>query len=396
MTSSENKSAKTPATDYSLLAPGPVNLHPEVEKIMGLPMIHHRTPEFDKILGRVLSGLRHVFQTQNQVFIHTSTGTGGMESLIVNTLSHGDEVLVIDSGKFGERFAEIAKAFQLKAHVLKIPWGKACNPNDVKSFLEKNPQTKAVLTQATETSTATIHPIQKLGQIIAKFENTLFLVDGITAVGALPLPMDEWHIDGLVAGSQKAFMLPTGMSFISFSKKAWTKIHTANLPRFYFDIRLEKKANDKGETLFSSPVSLIRALDWVLEHIQTKGLQKHQEEVHRFAEMTRAFALACRLDLYSESPSDSVTAIKTPETIDSQKLRQLIEEKYNITIMGGQDQLKGKIIRIGHMGYIQDQSMIRLFGCLTKSMHELDSSLYSEEEQIHIQKQMHRWLQDHP
>lgn len=362
---------KTENFDYSLLAPGPVNLHPLVREILSEPMIHHRTPEFDKILARVLQGLKSIFQTEQSVYLHTSTGSGGMESLLVNTLSPGDKVLAIVSGKFGERWAEMARYFGAKVDVLDCPWGQSIEPATVAKYLAQNPDTRAVLCQACETSTAVAHPIQELGKVIHQYPETLFLVDGITALGAYPLPMDAWHIDGLVAGSQKAFMLPTGLSLVSFSKKAEPFIEKAQFPRFYFDIRKEAKANANGETYFSSNVSLVKALDVVLKLIAEKGFEQHLLEIRSRAEFTRIFSQKLGFRLYASSPSDSVTALLVPAGIDGQKLRAHLEQKHNITVMGGQDQAKGKIIRVGHMGYIQKNEMLRLLECLGKSVMEL-------------------------
>jgi aspartate aminotransferase-like enzyme len=383
-------------TNYLLLAPGPVNLHPEVQRILSLPMIHHRTPEFDQILARVLKGLKLIFQTENQVFIHTSTGSGGMESLLVNTLSPGDKVLAIVSGKFGERWAEMAKVFGCEVSVVKVPWGQAVNPIEIETFLTSHPDTRAVLCQACETSTAVAHPIEDLGRMIAKLPNTLFLVDGITAVGAYQVQMDKWGIDGLVAGSHKAFMLPTGMSFVSFSEKAWSSVEKGKLPRFYFDVRREKKANDKGETLFSSPVPIIRALDYVLSEVQKNGLESLFKTIRRRAEMTRKFAPSLKLEIYAQSPSDSVTALKVPSHIDSQKIRQHLETEHKITIMGGQDEAKGKIIRIGHMGFIEDRHMLRLFDKLGQTLLHFDKNLFSENDLKKTLKDLSDWQRGHP
>lgn len=334
-----------------LLAPGPVQLHPEVQKILSLPMIHHRTPEFDVIFKSVLKNLKFLFQTKNEVYVLTSTGSGGMESLLVNVLNPGDHVLAIVSGKFGERWAEMSAVFGAKVHRLNCPWGQAVQINDVKAALKEYPQIKIVLTQACETSTATTHPIQEIGKLLSATD-VLFLVDGITATGAFPTPMDEWHIDGLVAGSQKAVMLPTGMSFISFSQKAWSHVLKSKIPRYYFDIRKEQSANQKGESFFSAPVPLIRALDFVLKDIENMGLEKHFKILHTRAEYTRVMSKALELELFSHSPSDSVTAYLLPTGFEGAKLRDHLEKKYALTVMGGQDQLKGKIIRLGHMGYM--------------------------------------------
>lgn len=383
-------------SDYSLLAPGPVNLHPEVRRILSLPMIHHRTPEFDKILQRVLKGLPKIFQTKNQVYMLTSTGSGGMEALLVNTLNPGDKVLAIDSGKFGERWAEMAQVFGAHVQTMKVAWGKAVSVSEVEIFLDKNPDTAAVLCQACETSTAVAHPIQALGELISRYPKTLFLVDGITALGAYHLPMDEWKIDGLVAGSQKAFMLPTGLSFISFSEKAWQKIPQVKTPKYYFDIQREQKANNKGETFFSSNVPLTRALDWFIEDLEKIGLQKHFTRIERRARFVQIFGQKLGFLLFADSPSLSVTALSVPQQMDGQALRQNLEDKYKITIMGGQDQARGKIIRIGSMGYIQDAELLKLIECLGKTLQDFDEQILSHEQLQNIVKEAQNWLEANP
>ncbi|MES3038567.1 MAG: alanine--glyoxylate aminotransferase family protein [Bdellovibrionota bacterium] len=374
---------------YSLLAPGPVNLHPRVREVLSEPMMHHRIPAFDAILARVLKRLKNVFATEERVYLHTSTGTGGMESLLVNTLSRGDRVLAIVSGKFGERWAEMARIFGCDVEEIAVPWGEAVNPQIISEKLMRG-NYKAVLCQACETSTGVFHPIKELGNLVSVYEDTLFLVDGITAVGAFPLPMDEWHIDGLVAGSQKAFMLPTGLSIVSFSQKAQKCFEKANLPRFYFDIRAEQKANAKGETFFSSNVILVKAMDVVLDLFEDKGIPALYAEIHRRAEMTRAFAQKQGMDLFAKRPSDSLTAIVLPTGVDSQKVRGELEKKDNITLMGGQDQAKGKILRIGHMGYITDVEMLNLFKNLTLRIQDEGVALPLNPNEI--EKAMKNWI----
>lgn len=382
--------------EYSLLAPGPVALHPDVRQALSLPMIHHRTPEFDKILARVLKGLKNVFQTEQNVYMHSSTGSGGMESLLVNVLSPGDKVIAIVSGKFGERWAQMAEVFGAQVVTHSVTWGEAVKVADIEALLQQHPDTRLVLCQACETSTAVVHPIQQLAALISSRPQTLFLVDAITALGAFPLPMDAWKIDGIVAGSQKALMLPTGLSFVAFSKKAEAFFERATCPRYYFDIRREKKANASGETFFSSSVTLVRALDVVLKLIQEQGLEKLFQSIHRRAEATRLFAQKLGFDLYAKTPSDSVTALTVPANIDGQKLRLHLEEKNNITVMGGQDQAKGKIIRIGHMGYIQDSEMLRLMQALGESLQHFGvSSLNPQKIQDTVQE-MKSWLETHP
>jgi aspartate aminotransferase-like enzyme len=350
---------------YLLLAPGPVNIHPKVREVLAEPMIHHRTPLFDGIFKRVKENLKKIFQTQQNCYLLTSTGTGGMECLMVNTLSVQDTVLIINSGKFGERWVQMAKCFRLNVIEHKVAWGEIANVPDVEKILQTQP-IKAVFCQATETSTGVAHDIEKLGRMISQYPDTLFLVDGITALGAYHLPMDEWAIDGLVGGSQKAFMLPTGMSFVSFSKKAWQRISCSDLPRYYFDIREEEKANAKGETWFSSNVAIIKALDIVLELILKNSLASHFSEIKKRAEFSRFFGQQLGLSLATAHPSLSLTTLRVPIQVDGQKLRGQLESEFNITVMGGQDEWKSKVLRIGHMGYIQNEDMVHLFICLQK------------------------------
>ena len=374
-----------------LLAPGPVQLHPQVQQILAQPMIHHRTPEFDKVLAHSLSGLKFLFQTKQPVFIHTATGSGGMESSLVNLLSPGDDVLAIVSGKFGERWAEMAEVFGARVHRINCPWGESVNPEDVRTYLKENPRTKIVMTQACETSTGTVHDIQSLGKIVAETD-ALFLVDGITAVGAFPMPMDDWKIDGLVAGSQKGVMLPTGLSFVSFSEKAWAHVLQAQTPRYYFDLRRELKANQNGETLFSTSVPLVKALEFILSEIQKMGLTQHFKEIRRRADFTRYMTKVLGLSLFSKSPSDSVTAILLPKDFKGAELRAHVEKKYAVTVMGGQDQAKGKIIRIGHMGYILDTHLLEGFNRFALALKDFDYAV----DPVFINASAEKWLKENP
>lgn len=364
-----------------LLAPGPVQLHPEVQKILALPMIHHRTSEFDIILKSTLGNLKFIFQTTQPVFMQTSTGSGGMECLLVNVMSKNDKILSLISGKFGERWADMAEAFGGQVIRYQIPWGQSANLTEVEKILNQNPDIKIVLSQACETSTGTKHPIQELATLIKKTD-ALFLVDAITALGAYHLPMDLWGLDGLVGGSQKAFMLPTGMSFLSFSEKAWLKIKTANVSKFYFNIENEYAANLKGETLFSSNVMIIRALDYILKNILMAGTESGLKNLFRTIERrsiyTHEIARALNLKLYSENPSPSVTAIELPSNIDGVQFRSQLENKYNVVVMGGQDSLKGKVIRIGHMGYITDEDLHQTTLQLAKCLNDFKQNINLE------------------
>ena len=356
---------------YRLMTPVPVPLPQLALEQMGQPMIHHRTPEFTQILERVLKKLKEAFLTKQPVMMHVSTGSGGMESALVNTLSPGDEVLCVVSGKFGERWRDIAMAYHMKTHTIEVPWGEAVDPFQVRSALEARPQIRAVLCQASETSTAVLHPIQEIAEIVKAHQNTLFMVDAITAIGSTPLPMDEWGIDVVVAGSQKAFMLPTGLAFVALSEKAWRFQKTSTCPRYYFDLAAEKEANSSGQTHFSSAVSHIRALDVALDFFSDEGLKRSIKRSQLMADVFRAGVKALGLALYSKAPTPAVTAVLLPEEIDGKKLRKHIEEKYNITVMGGQGMLTGKILRVGHLGNISDDDVVATIEALGLSLIDL-------------------------
>lgn len=286
-----------------------------------------------------------------------------MEALFVNTLACGDEVIGIDSGKFGERWCEMAEILGCRLHRVRVTWGQSLDLQLFEEQLSRRPNLQAVFTQATETSTGAMHPIGEISRILRKHHpEALLLVDGITAVGSYSLPMDELDIDGLVAGSQKAFMLPTGLSFFSFSPRAWRRIERNPTPRFYFDVRKEMQANQKGETFFSSNVTLVRALSVALDIILKEGLLAWHQKIQKRADFVRKLAPFFGLQPFPEVPSPSLSAFLTPG--DSSVLRSQLESLHGITVMGGQDQLKGKILRIGHMGHIPAEAHRRLFEAL--------------------------------
>jgi aspartate aminotransferase-like enzyme len=364
-----------------LMTPGPVPVPPEVLNALALPIEHHRTPAFQKCLERVLAKLPALFGTKQRAFMHVSTGSGGMESLLVNVLNPGEHVAAVVSGKFGERWADMAEAYGAKVDRFEVAWGEAVDLAKFESWLSaltKKPD--IVMSQACETSTAVLHPIEAMAAMIRRNNpDTLFLVDAITALGALPLPMDAWDLDGVVGGSQKAFMLPTGLSFVAWSERAWRKIPTAKSPRFYFDIRDELAANKRGETNFSSAVPLVKALDTVLEQIDSfGGIEMLYKRIDGLARATRTSADEMGFELLAKSPSPSLTAVQVPEGIDGAKWRSLLESKYELVLMGGQDRLKGKIIRLGHMGYISDSDLLRALKAIAESACEMKPGAVSE------------------
>lgn len=357
---------------YYLLAPGPTPVPPKVLAAMSEPIIHHRAPGFVKVLAEVREGLKYLFQTKNEVLIFASTGTGAMEGAVTNTLCRGDKALVVRGGKFGERWAEICEAFGVVPVCLDVPWGRAVSPQAVEELLEQHPEVRAVLTQASETSTGVMHPIREIAEIVRKRKSTLMIVDAITGLGVFDLPMDAWGLDVVVSGSQKALMLPPGLAFAAVSDKAWAFVEKSDLPKFYFDFQEELKNLKENQSAYTSAVSLVVGLRESLAMIKEEGLTHVFERHARLAHATRTAAKALGLELYAaESPSNAVTAIKAPAGIDGQKVVKTLREKHNIQIAGGQGEAKGKIFRIAHLGFVDSYDVIIGISALELVLNDL-------------------------
>jgi aspartate aminotransferase-like enzyme len=335
-----------------LLAPGPTPVPARVLLAMAQPIIHHRTPQFSRIFAEAKAGLKWLFQTEQDVLILASSGTGAMEAAVTNLFSPGEEVLVINGGKFGERWAKIAARYGLTVHELRVEWGRAVRIEEVRAALEQHPQIRGVLVQASETSTTVVHPVAEIARLTRE-RDTLLIVDGITAVGVYDLPMDALGIDVLVTGSQKALMLPPGLAFIALSERAWERTRSARLPRFYFDLAKERENLAKDTTAWTPAISLIIGLREALAMMREEGLQQLFLRQGKQAEATRAAAKALGLGLVApESPSPAVTGIYVPTGVDGGKLVAYLRDRMGVTFAGGQDQFKGKIVRIAHLGYI--------------------------------------------
>ena len=370
-----------PPYSHLLFTPGPVPLPPWVKEKLALDIIHHRSPEFKLVFKRVLERLKIFFQTEEPVLIQNSTGTGVMEASLLNTLSPGEEVLSIVSGKFGERWDEIARSFSLKAHRFDVDFGKPLNLKELEKALKKRKTPpRALLCQASETSTGTLHPIKKISALLSSLWppqsssslRPLLIVDAMTALGATPLPMDEWDLDVVMTSSQKALMLPPGIAFISLSKKAWNWNKRSRFPKFYFNLKKELEANEKKETAFSASVTHILALDAVLERVATKkeDLLQMIEDCERKAKLTRTFLKSLSLKLFSEIPTPSVTAFKLPNTFDPALFKKYLKSKYNITLASGE---KGTL-RISHIGFMRDQDLEFALDSIKKSLRDFPLS----------------------
>jgi aspartate aminotransferase-like enzyme len=357
-----------------LLAPGPTQIPPEVLLAMAAPILHHRNPLFEAIVEEVRGGLKYLFGTKNEVLIFASSGTGAMEGAVTNVLSPGDKALVVRSGKFGERWANICKAYGVETIPIDIPWGDDLDPAIIEKTLKANPGVKAVYTQATETSTGARFPIKEIAEIVQSYPETLMVVDGITGIGVFELPMDAWGIDILVGGSQKALMLPPGLAFAGVSDKAWEFTKTSKIPKFYFNWTKELDNLLKNQTNFTPAVSLIVGLRESLRMIKQEGLENVYKRIDSLARATREGAIALGLQIFARNPSPAVTAIYAPPGIDGQKIYKTMWQKYGVTGAGGQDQLKGKVFRIATLGYADNYDVITAIAALEFTLKDLGYS----------------------
>ncbi|MCD6231586.1 alanine--glyoxylate aminotransferase family protein [Candidatus Aerophobetes bacterium] len=334
-----------------LLTPGPTSLPPQVRIAAAKEIIHHRSDEFLKVFQEVREGLKSIFQTRNEVLIFTCSGTGVMEAVIVNLLSPKDKILVIKGGKFGERWADIGASFGLQVTGIDVEWGRVVDPNLIEKELSRDSQIKAVFTQLVETSTGVVYDIKSIARIVKETEAVL-VVDAISGLGGEYLPADEWGVDVVVGASQKALMAPPGLAFVSLSDKAWKLVEESTLPRYYWNFKEALRMQKNNQTPFTPAVSLICALRESLKLIKEKGEDNILKHHARLAEATRKGVLALGLKIFSEAPSNIVTAIELPLGIEDKKLRALMRDRYGVEITGGQGKLKGKIIRIAHLGWV--------------------------------------------
>ncbi|HUI81515.1 MAG TPA: alanine--glyoxylate aminotransferase family protein [Bryobacteraceae bacterium] len=334
-----------------LLTPGPTPLYPPALHAMMASDIHHRTEDFRKAYRSCLADLKEVLGTSNDLLMFAASGTGAMDASVSNLFSKGDKVVVCSAGKFGERWAEIAKAYGLDATVLSVPYGKVVSAAEVEAALTMQPGTKGVFVQASETSTGAAHDVRAMAAAVGK-TNAIFVVDAITGLGTMPLDIDAWGIDVLIGGSQKAFMIPPGLAFLSISPKAWRFTETATLPHYYFNLKKEKKSGDAGESSWTPATSLILALAEALRYIKQLGMPKLIENAQMLAHATRAAVVRMGLELFApDSPAASATAVKAPAGMDSGIIVKEFRNRFGAVIANGQGSMKGQIFRIAHLGY---------------------------------------------
>jgi aspartate aminotransferase-like enzyme len=354
-----------------LLAPGPTAIPPEILLAMAEPILHHRNPLFEAVVAEVRENLKWLFGTKNEVLIFASSGTGAMEGAVTNMLSPGDKAICVKSGKFGDRWANICKAYGVQSLNIDIPWGDILEPAEVEKVLKANPDVKAIYATATETSTGARFPIQEIASIVRNYPNTIMVLDAITGLGVFEILQDDWGIDVLVSGSQKALMLPPGLAFAGVSDKAWEFNKTSTLPKFYFNWAKELANLQKNQTNFTPAISLIMGLRESLRMMKEEGRENVFRRIDILARATREGAMALGLKVFAKSPSPAVTAIVAPEGIDGQAIYKTLWKKYGVTGAGGQDQLKGKIFRIATLGYADKYDVITAISALEFTLKDL-------------------------
>ncbi len=363
-----------------LMIPGPTPVPEQALLALAKHPIGHRSGEFSQIIAEVTAGLKWLHQTQNDVLILTASGTGAMEAGIINFLSPGDRVLVGCNGKFGDRWAEICDAYGINGERISATWGQALDPEQFQEKLEADTQKqiKAVIITHSETSTGVLNDLETINRHVKAHGEALIIVDAVTSIAAANLPVDEWGLDVVGSGSQKGFMVPPGLGFISVSPKAWKCYETAKLPRFYLDLGKYRKSAAKNLTPFTPPVNLMIALQTTLRMMQEESLASILARHQRLMRATRSAAQALGLSLLAADTvaSPAVTAISS-ERIEAEKVRSILKKQFDIVVAGGQDQLKGKIFRIGHLGFVSDRDILTVIAALEAALQELGSEAFS-------------------
>jgi aspartate aminotransferase-like enzyme len=352
-----------------LFTPGPTPLLPAAQTAMASFTAHHRTADFRALFQQVLADMKEFVGTRNDVLVLACSGTGVMEASVSNLTSPGDKVLVLTAGKFGERWTGLAKAFGCNVDVLSKPYGETFELDEIRTRL--TPDMRAVFVQATESSTGARHDIEGIANLVQAQDDTLLIVDAITGLGTTHLDVDGWGVDVIIGGSQKALMMPPGLGYCAVSERAWKRMDATTSPRYYFDLRKERKSAAKGESAYTPATSLFAAMGAALEFVRSMGngdLAKGREELVNNAElcaqMTRAGAQALGLKLYASVPAAALTAIRAPEGVESSALVKEFRESFDAVVANGQGEMKGKLFRIAHIGYYDYLDTIGILGAL--------------------------------
>jgi serine---pyruvate transaminase len=359
-----------------LFTPGPAPVPPEVLLEMARPIIHHRTPEFSAALDQARERMKPLYGTSSEVILLSSSGTGAMEAAVINLLQPGEHAIYVNGGKFGERWGKLLSTFGMIGHEVRVEWGRAARPEQIEDAFKAYPESRALLVQASETSTCALHPVGPIGEV-SRRRGAMLIVDGITSVGVFEQKMDAWGVDAFVTGSQKALMLPPGLGMVALSARAIDVAKTNKTPRFYFDLLKELKAQrDEHTTAWTAPVSLIFGLNKSLELIHAEGLPQVYARHALMAEATRDAAAALKLKLIApDNPAPGVTGVLVPEGLDGGKLVKFLRDNLGVSVQGGQDQMKGKLVRIGHMGHLSPFDTLIAVSALELGLKQIGANI---------------------
>ena len=353
-----------------LFTPGPTPIPPEALLAMAQPIDYHRSEDTVALIKDVLEKLKHIFQTENDVLFLTASGTGGMEGAVANLLSRGDKVIVIRSGKFGERWADICTAFGVEVIPIDVTYGNAVEPQAVETLLTEHLDVKAVYATLCETSTGVLHDIEALAHL-TRVRPTLLIVDAVSGLGADDLQMDNWGVDVVVSCAQKGLMTPPGLSVVALNQRAWDAVEHSDLPKYYFDFRKAYETGLQGSVPYTPAVTLLTALQCALNRICEEGIRNTIERHSRLATATRSAVKALGLSLFATSPANTVTSIRLPQEVDGKAFINLMLDKYGITYAGGQSQLSGKIVRIAHLGWMNENDVIVAISAFERGLVEI-------------------------
>lgn len=359
-----------------LMVPGPTPCPDVVLRALSRQMINHRGPEYMALQRELIAGLRELFGTSGDVLIFPASGTGGLEAAVANTLSPGDTVVAVVTGAFGQRFAEIAEAFGARVRRLEVEWGRAADPEALRALLrreiERGAAVRAVLITHNETSTGVLNDVAALAAA-AREVGALSLVDSISGLLTAPLPMDAWDLDVVVAGSQKAWMVPPGLTFVGVGPRAWEAHRAARMPRFYFDFTRMRRAMERDQTPYTPAIPQLYGLKEALAMIREEGLEASIARHRRLARATRAGVQALGLKPLAdpEHASNALTAVRVPEGLDARRLRQELRERHGVVVAGGQGPLTDAIFRIGHLGWVGEGDVVRVLAALERTLATL-------------------------
>ncbi len=361
----------------NLRTPGPTPIPDDIVDAMTNPMINHRGPEFDELITKTTEQLQQVFMTSNDVLILTASGTGALEAALVNTLSPGDRVLSATAGSFGDRFTDMADAFGADVKRLEFEWGAPVEPAAIREALQADPEIKAVMVTHNETSTGITHPVEEIAQVVKQEFDKLFLVDAVSSLGCIPLPVDAWDCDLVGTASQKGFMIPPGLAFISISERAWEEQKTAKMPRFYFDLEAARRMLERGQTPFTPNVAAMYGLSLALDKLLEEGMEGVFGRHANIGRITRDGVRRLGLELLADDEryaSDTVTAVKVPDGVDGQRLMGLLRTEKNVVLAGGQGKLSGSIFRIGHLGHVSEEDIEEVLEALAELLPQVGFS----------------------